>query len=87
VTKTETADSGQFMYTGKAFLSLLASVKGEYLNFIQTKLLLHKLLFEDSILYRYSIYTDSSVDLRPCSNPLDTQSLRPRLESCKGAIV
>jgi hypothetical protein len=79
VTKTETADSEQFMYTGKAFLSLLASVEGEYLDFIQTKLLPHELSFEDPMPYRYSIHADSGVDLRPCSNPLDTRSLRPRL--------
>jgi hypothetical protein len=31
------------------------------------------------MLYRYSLYADSSIDLQPCSDPLDTQSLRPRL--------
>jgi hypothetical protein len=67
------------MYIGKAFLSLLASVEGEYLDLIQTKLLPHELLFEGSMPYRYSFHADSSVDPRPYSNLLNTRSFRHRL--------
>jgi hypothetical protein len=81
VTKTETADSGHFMYIGKAFLSLLASVEGEYLDSIRTKLLPHDLSLQSPMPYRYLFHADSGVDLRPCSNHLDTRSFRPRLAS------
>jgi hypothetical protein len=89
VTEIITANSRQFMYTGKAFLSLLRSVEGEYLSSIQAKLLPHKLSFDSSnspsvvdtgIPYNYSFHADSAVRLQPCSTPLDTRNFRPHHE-------
>jgi hypothetical protein len=69
------------MYIGRAFLSLLASAEGEYLDFIRTKLLPHELSLEIIMPYRNSFDADSGVDLRPCSNHLDTRSFRSHLAS------
>jgi hypothetical protein len=89
VTEIITANYRQFMYTGKAFLSLLASVEGECLSSIQAKLLPHKLLIDGSdgpsvvnteIPYNYSFHADSAVRLQPCSTALDTRNFRPRHE-------
>jgi hypothetical protein len=81
VTEPETADSGQFMYIGRAFLSLLASAEGEHLKSIRAKLLPHKLSLKSLMPYRNSFDADSSVDVRPCSNHLDTKSFRSHLAS------
>jgi hypothetical protein len=76
MTHMKPADSRQFLYTGKAFLSLLASVEDECLDSIQAKLLPHKLSFDSSD-------SLSSVDtgLQPCSTHLDMRNHRSHRES------
>lgn len=41
-------DTHQFIYLGKAFLTLLATIQGKRLDYIQAKLSPHKLVFEHS---------------------------------------
>ena len=76
MTHMKPADFRQFLYTGKAFLSLLASVEGECLDSIQAKLLPHKLSLDgsDSL---------SSVDtgLQPCSTHLNMRNYRSHRDS------
>jgi len=76
MTHMKPANSRQFLYTGKAFLSLLASVEDECLDSIQAKLLPHKLSLDSSD-------SLSSVDtgLQPYSTHLDMRNHRSHRES------
>ncbi|RMZ67025.1 hypothetical protein GMOD_00002432 [Pyrenophora seminiperda CCB06] len=65
-----------FVYTGKAFLSFLASVEGECLDSIQAELLPHKLSLDGS-----DSLSIVDTGLRPCSTHLDMRNYRSHRES------
>ena len=76
MTNMNPADSRQFVYTGKAFLSLLGSVEGECLDYIQAKLLPHKLSLDSS-----DGLSIVDTGLRPCSTHLDMRNYGSHRES------